>query len=301
VSVDRVELETPAKLNVCLKVTGRRPDGYHELVSVMVPVDLTDRLCIQVADGRDIRLECTGLEVPRGEDNLAHRAAGEFLSRAHIDKGLLLKLHKRIPLAAGLGGGSSDAAAVLLGLNALWPGRLSPGDLEEIAAGIGADVPFFLSAVPCLARGIGEILKPLEKWPELWYILIKPPIEVSTAWVYGRLKIELTTSENYSTFTTLFTGGDSVVRIMENDLESVTESRYPVIRSIKEALMDSGARGALMTGSGPTVFGIFETRNAAEAAENALISQGLGDVFMVADWNRKILDSTGACVPMSGR
>jgi 4-diphosphocytidyl-2-C-methyl-D-erythritol kinase len=282
--VDSIKLEAPAKLNICLKVVGKRGDGYHELVSVMVPIDLTDTLGIHITRGGEIQIQCTGLDVPAGEDNLAYRAARAFLKQAGINKGLLIELHKRIPVAAGLGGGSSDAAAVLLGLNSIWPGRLNPNELELLALGLGADVPFFLKAVPSLATGIGEILKPLEKWPDLWYTLIKPPIGVSTAWVYGQLKYELTTRENDCIFGTLFEGADSVIHIMENDLESVTESQYPVIQSVKKILIGEGAEGALMTGSGPTVFGVFKTPESAKSAKNALISQGWGDVYVVADW-----------------
>lgn len=284
--MDSIVIEAPAKLNIRLKVVGRRRDGYHELVSVMVPVDLTDRLEIDVTGGGGIRLHCTGADLPSGESNLAHRAARAFLSEAELREGLSIRLHKRIPIAAGLGGGSSDAASVLLGLNSLWPGRLGPEELHRLAVQLGADVPFFLSAVPSVAAGIGEKISPLAQWPDLWYILVKPPFEVSTAWVYSQLKFELTTRENNCIFNTLFTNGDSVVRIMENDLERVTETRFPDIRSIKKALIAAGAQGALMSGSGPTVFGIFYDHNSARSAERALISHGLGDIFVATDWKQ---------------
>lgn len=282
--MDGIEIETPAKINVRLKITGRRPDGYHTLVSVMIPVTLTDRLVLQPTRGSGIELACSGGKVPMGEENLVHRAARAFFSKAHVEKGVSIRLDKRIPVAAGLGGGSSDAAATLRGLDALWPGRLSSAVLHRLAAGLGADVPFFLTPVPAVARGIGEVLEPLANWPNLCYVIVNPPIAVSTAWVYGQFRIELTTHENDCTFDALKTEGFSVSRLLENDLEPVTEARFPVVRTIREALLETGAEGALMTGSGPTVFGIFRNPEDAEEAKKNLISRQLGEVFLARNW-----------------
>jgi len=277
-------VEAPAKINIRLEVIGRRPDGYHELVSIMIPVSLADRLELAARPEEGVALRCFGLPLPEGDGNLVFRAASRFLSEAGIGEGVRIRLHKKIPIAAGLGGGSSDAAATLVGLDAMWPGRLSCGALHELAVGLGADVPFFLSAVPSLARGIGEELEPLANWPHLWYVLVKPPVEVSTAWVYGKLKKPLTTRENDCTFQHFRRDGASVVALLENDLESVTEERFPEIRRIKKALLKEGAEGALMTGSGPTVFGVFTKRPSAESAMHRLTSQDLGEVFSVTDW-----------------
>ncbi len=282
--MDGITLEAPAKLNLRLKVTGRRPDGYHELVSVMVPVDLTDRVEVEKKDSPGVSLRTTGLPVPRGEDNLAVRAARAFLAKADPGRGISLYLDKRIPLAAGLGGGSSDAGAVLRAMDHMWPGAFSPDDLAEEAARLGADVPFFLQAVPSLARGAGELLEPLGWWPEVWYVLVKPPIAVSTAWVYNRVKIELTTGEYDYIFTLLKNGRFSVADLLENDLERVTETAYPIIGTIKEALREAGAAGALMTGSGPTVFGAFTSPEHARGAGEELLSRKMGDVFVVTNW-----------------
>jgi len=280
---DRVAVEAPAKLNLHLRVTGRRPDGYHELISVMVPIDLTDRVEVRPAS-RGIELACTGRPVAGGEGNLVWRAARDFLHQGGIRQGVSIRLHKRIPVAAGLGGGSSDAAAMLLALDRIWPGRLGREALFRTAVGLGADVPFFLSAVPALATGIGEILESLEYWPELWYVLVKPPMEISTAWVYGRLRIQLTTRENDYINGFLNPNGFSVAELLENDLERVTETRFPVVTRLKQALLDAGAIGALMTGSGPTVFGVFGTESEARAAMQELISLDLGDVFVATNW-----------------
>jgi 4-diphosphocytidyl-2-C-methyl-D-erythritol kinase len=278
-----VVVEAPAKLNVHLRVTGRRPDGYHELVSVMVPIDLTDRVEVRPAAG-GIELACTGRPVEGGEGNLVWRAARAFLTRAGNPGGVSLRLHKRIPVAAGLGGGSSDAAAALLALDRIWPGRLDREALFRTAVELGADVPFFLSAVPALATGIGEVLENLDYWPDLCYVLVKPPIEVSTAWVYGQLRIQLTTRENDYINRCLNPDDFSVAELLENDLERVTGNRFPVVMRIKQALLDAGAAGALMTGSGPTVFGVFETAGGAESAAKRLISRELGDVFVAGNW-----------------
>lgn len=284
--MDLIEIETPAKINTVLKVTGRRPDGYHELVSVMIPVDVTDTLTIRRGEGRGLQLRCTGRRVPDGEDNLAHRAARAFLSEAGTGDALDIHLHKRIPTAAGLGGGSSDAAAVLRGLDALYPGRVSREQLERLAVGIGADVPFFLHAVPSLAKGIGEILKPLEYWPDLWYVLVKPRIEVSTAWVYGQFSFELTADRNIRNINSLNKNAEAVAATLENDLESVTLDRFPEVRVARTALVEAGAMGALMSGSGPTVFGIFDSPGAAAAAGERLLPRGVGEVFTAANWKR---------------
>lgn len=288
-----VSLETPAKLNIHLSITGRRPDGYHELLSVMVPVSLTDSIEVALSPEEGIGLSCSGIPVPEDETNLAWRAARAFLSRAGLRRGVSIHIHKRIPVAAGLGGGSSDAAAVLLGLGKLFPGRLRAADFHETALSLGADVPFFLSSVPSLARGIGEELESLDYWPDLCYVLVKPPVEVSTAWVYGQLGIRLTEPEKDSIFKALNLDTFSIFDLLKNDLEHVTESRFPVVTHIKQALMKAGAEGALMTGSGPTVFGVFQERSEAEEASQKIVPQGLGDVFVTTNWSGKRFGGDG--------
>jgi len=282
--------KTPAKLNMRLKVTGRRADGYHELVSVMVPVDLFDFLEIEhIPEG--VKFSCRGLKVPEDETNLALKAARTFFDRAGLKEGVAIRLEKRIPVAAGMGGGSSDAAGVLLLLNELFSKPLSPQEMHETALTLGADVPFFLVSKPSLARGIGEILEPVTGWPELWYVTVTPRIPVSTAWVYGNLQLKKLTRDEYHHIKSILKGKPaSISRVLENDLESVTSARFPVIEKIKQLLMISGAEGALMTGSGPTVFGVFESLQQAESARNYFLSQPLGDVFLVRKWEREMGD-----------
>jgi 4-diphosphocytidyl-2-C-methyl-D-erythritol kinase len=286
VNATTYKIKTPAKLNIRLKVTGRRPDGYHDLVSVMVPVDLFDFLELSPVPG-GVRLSCQGFPVPADETNLTVRAARAFFSRAGMDKGVFIRLEKKIPVAAGMGGGSSDAAAVLLLLNEMGAKPLSAEALYELACSLGADVPFFLDCKPSLARGIGEILEPVEGWPDFWYVIVNPPIHVSTSWVYRNLKLKKLTRDDYDHIRTLLKEKSvSVDGILENDLESVTSARFPVIETIKHSLSDLGAEGALMTGSGPSVFGVFRSPRRAKAAKAHLLSLKLGDVFLARKWER---------------
>jgi len=279
----------PAKLNIRLKITGRRPDGYHNLISIMVPVRLYDRIELQITSRSLITISCEGFSAPADKENLACRAAKAFFAHTAIEHGLSIKLTKNIPVAAGLGGGSSDAACMLKALNQIWSCPLSARELAELALALGADVPFFLTGKPCIARGIGEILDPIEKWPGLWYIIVTPPIRVSTAWVYGNLdwsplgdtgELELTKDEYQFIIANLKKKALEIGRILENDLEKVTVSNFPAIEDIKKALIDAGANGVLMSGSGPSVFGIFESRDRARQAKTALISLDMGDIFL---------------------
>lgn len=247
----------------------------------MVPVSLSDSLeLIKLPSGK-ISLSCQGHFTGKDEDNLVYRAADSFFSRTGITPGLAIRLKKNIPVGAGLGGGSSDAASVLSALNEMFSNPLSFKELCELGAGLGADVPFFLYNGPCIARGIGEILEPVKNWPKIWYVIVTPPLHVSTSWVYGKLKLKLTKGE-YK-FILEFLGKEffDVSSILENDLESVTCSYFPIIDEIKNSLSDAGAEGVLMSGSGPSVFGIFNSEGAAFQAKEIIIPQNLGDVFAV--------------------
>ena len=286
----KFKIKAPAKLNLRLKVTGLRRDGYHELVSVMIPIDLFDLLEFEDIRERGIRLVCEGKKVPRDETNLVHRAARSFFSRTGIREGVAIKLIKNIPVSAGMGGGSSDAAAVLLALNEMWSRPLSFAELHKVAVELGADVPFFLIGKPCLARGIGEILEPLKTWPKCWYIIVRPPVEVSTSWVYGNLKLILTTGEYDYIKQVLNDAPVSIPQILENDLERVTLAAFPVIETIKKSLIQAGAQGALMTGSGPSVFGVFTTEEQALSGKQQLVLQNLGDVFMATTWSKSLFN-----------
>jgi len=277
---DPVTIQAPAKLNIRLKITGRRQDGYHQLVSIMVPIGLMDHLELDVIP-RGIKLTCQGHSVPVDEENLAFRAARSFFSYARLDRGVSIKLTKNIPVGAGLGGGSSDAACVLKGLNDIWSNPLSSKELESLALHLGADVPFFLYNKPCVATGIGEVLEPIEKWSEFWYVIIMPPLHISTSWVYDNLRLQLTSGEYEYINNRIKKGLLKVVDILENDLEEVTASHFPVIKALKKELIDAGAEGALMSGSGPSVFGVFRHKKEALLAKRYLTPKALGELFAV--------------------
>lgn len=280
-------IKAPAKLNVRLKVIGRRKDGYHELISIMVPIDLYDLLELNVIRRNGIKIACEGFNVPTDETNLVYRAAESFLFQTGIKDGISIKLVKNIPVAAGLGGGSSDAAATLLCLNEINSRPLSQSELHDLAVQLGADVPFFLYSRPALARGIGEILEPLMKWPKFWHVIVTPPLQICTSWVYRNFKLELTTGEYDYILNLLNSDPFSISHILENDLEKVTSASFPIIDTLKKLLVDAGAQGAIMSGSGPSVFGVFSSLNQAISAKKLLSSRDLGDVFVTTNWDRR--------------
>jgi 4-diphosphocytidyl-2-C-methyl-D-erythritol kinase len=275
-----IERRAPAKLNLLLKITGLRNNGYHEIVSVFVPVGLYDTLMIRKRK-RGLEVHCDGREVPRGEENLVHHAATRFFENTGINEGAEIRLMKNIPVSSGLGGGSSDAAATLLGLNQLWGRPLKKGEIEGIALCLGADVPFFLLRRPAVARGIGEILSPIEGLPSFWYVIVSPHIMVSTKWVYSKVKLELTRKENLNNIYYLGKADINIPDILSNDLEKVTFGKYPFLRSIKTSLIELGALGSLMSGSGPSIFGLFNSEKKAQEAGRMLASERRGDVFVV--------------------
>lgn len=254
-------LSCPAKVNLFLKVVGRRSDGYHDLVTVMQPLTLADELVLTLSEN-DIVLECDQPDLPLGKDNLAYRAAEAFRKASSRTFGIHLKLTKNIPLAAGLGGGSSDAAGVLLGLNRLLGQPLSAGRLHELARTLGADVPFFLLEGPALGQGIGDQLTRLTL-PADWFVLVNPGFPVSTAWVYANLQPPFE-GQDQVRLNRLFQ--ELPVSWLQNDLETVTLTRHPELLKLKNALISEGAKGALMSGSGPTVFGIFSEKDLAQQA-----------------------------------
>jgi len=275
-----IEKFAPAKLNLFLRITGLRDNGYHEITSLFVPVALYDTLRISKRE-RGLEIHCSGRKVPRGSANLVHRAATYFFETTGIDEGAEVRLTKNIPVASGLGGGSSDAAATLLGLNQLWGKPLKKGGLEEIALCLGADVPFFLLERPAVARGIGEILRPIEGLPSFWYVIVSPPIMVSTAWAYSKVKLELTNKEDLNKIDSFEKADTNIPDMLSNDLESVTFGKHPFLRSIKTSLIELGALGSLMSGSGPSIFGLFNSEKKAQEAGKILAADTRGDVFVV--------------------
>jgi 4-diphosphocytidyl-2-C-methyl-D-erythritol kinase len=259
----RLKLFAPAKVNLHLRVLGRRADGYHLLATVMQPVDLGDELSL-ASGPPGLAFTCDRQELAR--DNLAERAALAWCEAAGVEPAYEMHLAKRTPVAAGLGGGSSDAAAALMGLNALAGGLLPPARLVELAAGLGADVPFFLAGVTALCSGAGERVEPWPEFPLLDYVLVNPAIEVSTAWVYGQLDLAWTNPAVVNTIYRPSSGKNPLAGLLINDLEEVTIKAFPELDGIKRALLQEGALAAMMSGSGPTLFGVFADSAAARRA-----------------------------------
>lgn len=227
----------------------------------MLPIGIYDQLELTLRSA-GIDLSCSQAEIPSDHQNLAYKAAQLYLEKSGNRAGVNILLEKTIPVAAGLGGGSADAAAVLLAMNRLFENQHTLVQLSEMAHMLGADVPFFLYQRPALATGIGERIKPVDGVPQFPMVLIKPPITVSTGWVYQRLK--LTRGMSRIRISTFLTRPWQLQDFMENDLESVTLDEYPLLIDIKEWLTDQGAVGALMSGSGPTIFGIFADESLAK-------------------------------------
>ncbi len=264
-------LKTPAKINLCLSVLAQRPDGYHEVEMLMQMVGLYDEVQVRLG-GEGIAVECDSAAIPAGEGNIAYRAAAAMLRLSGRSPGLTLKISKKIPVAAGLGGGSSDAAAVLFAANRLLGTGLDTDGLARVGAGLGMDVPFFFYGPLAAARGRGEIQTRLEPLSKFWVLLVNPGFATPTAEVYKNLNLRLTKKVDCNKIARLTLR--NVAESLHNDLETVTAAAHPVIAEIEQALLASGALGARMSGSGPTVFGIFETEAACRKAAETLTPKG---------------------------
>lgn len=267
-----LRLKAPAKVNYRLDVLRRRPDGYHDLRMIMQRIDLCDEITLSLSDVPGIRVTCGREGVPDGPDNIAWRAAAALLRLCEKEAGIDIAISKNIPVAAGLGGGSSDGATVLMGVNELLGLGLSDERLMEIGVTLGADVPFFIFKRTALAEGVGEVLTAIEQVPAVWLAIVNPNVHVSTAWVYQNL--QLTSRGGEDKIPRFYRSIADLCAVLSNDLESVTVPRYPVIGEIKERLLAAGARGALMSGSGPTVFGLFDDEKRARSAVEEMRAQG---------------------------
>ena len=276
-----IELGSPAKINLFLKVTGKRPDGYHNLASLMGCISLSDRVVLRTGVAA-ITVTCSFPGVPEDRSNLAVQAAELFYERYPATDRVAIEIEKQIPVGAGLGGGSSNAATVLRGLNAHYGQPFSVNQLIRMGASIGADVPFFLFGRPALATGIGERLTAFDGLDRWKVVVIYPGFSIPTASVYKKLNLGLTKCENHLKSFSLKQNGFIPARHLCNDLETVVIPRYPEIAAVKKKLLENGATGALMSGSGSSVFGLFADSQTARLAGKALGSQYGGAVF-VAD------------------
>lgn len=283
------EYLSPAKVNLVLKVLGKRPDGFHDIFSVMAPVSLCDTLLVSVsahngADGSSaVTVTTNNPSIPDGPANLAYKAAELILKEAGVNRVVTVHITKRIPAGAGLGGGSSNAAAVLMAINDSLGGPLGDEALRSIAATLGSDVPFFLLKKPALAKGRGEILEPLELG-KLFFVLINPGFEVSARFAYDNLLLTKSGENNtlmYSQFPDY--APKDIVKMLVNDLERAVIKAHPEIKALKDRLTGAGALGVLMSGSGPTVFGLFSDEVSANEVAGELSEEfdGRCSVFSV--------------------
>ncbi|WP_106769553.1 4-(cytidine 5'-diphospho)-2-C-methyl-D-erythritol kinase [Paenibacillus faecalis] len=265
--------KAPAKINLMLDVLYKRPDGFHEVEMVMTMIDLADRLELSEQPRDTIIITSQAGYIPLDEKNLAFQAAKVIKERYDVRKGVHIHLDKKIPVAAGLAGGSSDAAAALRGLNRLWNLNIPQKELLALGAELGSDVPFCVMGGSALATGRGEVLTPVPNPPQCWVILAKPPINVSTAEVYGRLRSE--SIRQHPSAKDMLSALESgrfleVCQSLGNVLEEVTLKMHPEVLQLKETMLKLGADGALMSGSGPTVFGLVSKESKVPRIYNGL-------------------------------
>ena len=271
-----VRVWAPAKVNLILRVLDQLPNGYHRLWSVMHTVNLADRLTIRsLSSGPNIRVTCNDISVPTDGSNLVCRAAALVLKQAGLTEGLEIELEKQIPIAAGLGGGSSDAAAIVFALVRLFDLRWSMSDMAKLGAQLGSDVPFFFSGPSALIRGWGQEVLPLSIEGHRWIVLVNPGFPIETKWAYARLG---STRKEILSITDRLTKleadrsitWDDLARLLENDFESALFPVFPELGKLKAELLAEGAEAALLSGSGATMFGIFPDEKTALQAGKAV-------------------------------
>lgn len=291
----KLTIQGMAKINLGLDVIRRREDGYHEVKMVMQTLNLCDTLTIEKVDTPSITIQVGNAPLPADENNLIYKSANLLIQHCNLSQGVSISLQKEIPIAAGMAGGSTDAAATLLGMNQLFALGLSLEELQKLGVKIGADVPYCLQGGTALSEGIGEILTTLPAAPDCFVVVGKPEISVSTKYVYENLHANsLQYHPDIDGMVAAITNKDldGITKRMENVLEIVTEKEYPVITDIKDLLKEKGAENALMSGSGPTVFGIFTEEKRAREAREALQQSGLVKQSFVTTFS----DRTGIVV-----
>jgi 4-diphosphocytidyl-2-C-methyl-D-erythritol kinase len=274
-----ISLLAPAKVNLTLKIIAQRSDGYHDIESVVQKISVFDKITLKRMKNSGIEVKCSMPSVPSGPENLAHRAASLLLRASGMSsRGISITIEKHIPPGAGLGGGSSDAATVLMGLTNLFDISLPHEKLQEIASEIGSDVPLFLHPSPSLITGRGENVKPAPAWIRAFFVVVYPGFEVSTSWAYANFR--LTKNPRKYTISTLHKveRGEMAPNrwqdFLVNDLEPAVTRRHPEISRCKNDLVQLGARASLMSGSGSAVFGLFEDLSTAKKAASKLIAEG---------------------------
>lgn len=288
---EQLKLIAYAKVNLGLDVLRRREDGYHEVSMIMQTVKLYDKLTMEKNNSGDIRLSCNLPYLPTNEKNLVYRAIDTIRKEYNITEGVTVDIEKHIPVAAGMAGGSTDAAAAFVGMNQLFNLRISQDRLMELSVPLGADIPYCIMRGTALSEGIGEVLTPLPAMPECWFVIVKPTFSMSTKFVYENLSLDENTNhpDIQGMVEALKEGNlNGITSRMGNVLEQVTATHFPEINEIKQTLMDAGALGALMSGSGSTVFAIFEDKTAANRIAHKLLSHSnIKQTAVVRPFNRK--------------
>lgn len=287
--MNSITLLSPAKINLTLEVFGKRSDGYHEIRSIVQPVNLFDEVKIDIRDGEGIEIESTGLQIPRGRENLAWKAAEVFLKESGLNFNVRVSIKKKIPLGAGLGGGSGNAAAVLVGMNRITK-KFSENELIQLAPKIGADVALFINCRSAVIEGIGEKITLIRDFPLFYYVLLNPGFETSTRRIY-EFWDEMSEEEgliraDMEDTVSLFREGQFPLR---NDLEKPAMRLYPEIKALKERLLGMEVEAVSMTGSGSTVFGIFRSEGEAKKIYDYLKDSSTFKVFFaqgISGWHR---------------
>ena len=282
-----VTIFAPAKVNLILRILDRRADGFHNLWSLMQTVGLEDEIAIQCNPHHaDIKLQCDSLSLSTDHTNLVHRAAAAVLQRSGLKVGVEISLIKRIPMGAGLGGGSSDAAATIIGLNRLLKLGWSAMDMAQVGQVLGSDVPFFFFAPSATVAGRGEQVNAIRVSGSRWVVLVNPGFPVETKWAYQQLSATRSGVQPLSDSHARLGGAthlswDQVIDVAENDFEIPVYAAYPVLRELKQQLLTEGAEVALLSGSGATVFGVFQDESGAQQARARLQTNPQLKVFAV--------------------
>lgn len=280
--MNSIEMVSYAKVNLTLEVLSKRPDGYHEIDSIVQTIDITDDLILTEAKNGRISIECDTAGVPEGCGNIVYKACEEFFKKTGIHSGVKCLLRKRIPMQAGLGGGSGNAAAAIMGLNRLFETGLSQSQLADMAAAVGSDAPLFVYGGTVRMRGRGEIIDPLPDAPEMDLVVIKPNVGVSTAWAYDRIdKLQHRQHSASGKAEEAIVSGNKagLIDCIYNDFDPVVCAEFDEIARAKSALINPGAQAAMLSGSGSAVFGIFENHDRASQAAMSVMGE-FSQVFL---------------------
>lgn len=289
--MNSIQLKSRAKINLSIDVLGKREDGYHLVEMIMQTIDLFDKIKIFSLKEDTLIIESNSLDIPLDSTNIVYKAADLIKKQYNIKEGVKIIIEKNIPIAAGMAGGSSNAAAVLVGLNQLWQLKLSENKLKELGLKLGADVPFCIGGQTALAENIGEKLTKIDGLSENIFILVcKPELFVSTKEIYEEIDSKIIEKRPNNKLLIQLLKENKIQQIadnMYNVLEEVTRERYPVIEEIEKIMMENDALGSMMSGSGPTVFGLYRNREDAENCKNKLLKK-FSQVYIVKSHNKGV-------------